>query len=100
VDVTGWGEALHAAGGIRADPVFGESDDATGCLKINRKELFFLSKWGRTHVEHLDAKTVALADALVDVLRMPFLSTQPLWRKRAEEALLAISSKLEEEEEA
>jgi hypothetical protein len=49
-------------------------------------------------MEHLDAKTVALADALVDVLRMPFLSTQPLWRKRAEEALLAISSKLEEEE--
>jgi hypothetical protein len=48
-------------------------------------------------MEHLDEKTVALADALVDVLRMPFLAAQPLWRKRAEEALLAISSKLEEE---
>jgi hypothetical protein len=49
-------------------------------------------------MEHLDDKTVALADTLVDVLRMPFLAAQPLWRKRAEEALLAISSKLEEEE--
>jgi hypothetical protein len=41
--------------------------------------------------ENLDTKTIALADALVDVLRMPFLSTQPLWRKRAEDALLALA---------